>query len=135
MDRRNFLRTMIGGVATAAAIRTFPFRVYSFPKEVKGNWKGLILDPYPGKLQTPELRIPVIHERGNGLTVYSYVSYVLNKDGTWSLRDADERGLEVTRMYRARQFWRKGKANDILRISYPVAVAYPTSVGLALDPE
>ena len=26
---------MVGGVATAAAVRTFPFRVFSFPKEVK----------------------------------------------------------------------------------------------------
>lgn len=31
MDRRNFLRTMIGGVAAGAAVRTWPFRVYSFP--------------------------------------------------------------------------------------------------------
>src|SRR5712671_3555595 len=31
MDRRNFLRTLVGGVAVAAAVRTFPFRVYSFP--------------------------------------------------------------------------------------------------------
>ena len=31
MDRRNFLRKMIGGVAVAAAVRTWPFRVYSFP--------------------------------------------------------------------------------------------------------
>lgn len=35
MNRRNFLRSLIvGGVATAAA-RTFPFRVFNFPKEVK----------------------------------------------------------------------------------------------------
>lgn len=25
---------MVGGVATAAAVRTFPFRVFSFPKEI-----------------------------------------------------------------------------------------------------
>jgi len=31
MDRRNFLRTLIGGVAAGAAVRTWPFRVYSFP--------------------------------------------------------------------------------------------------------
>lgn len=34
MDRRNFLRTLVGGVAGAAAVRTWPFRVYSFPSEV-----------------------------------------------------------------------------------------------------
>lgn len=31
MNRRSFFKSMIGGVATAAAVRTFPFRVFSFP--------------------------------------------------------------------------------------------------------
>lgn len=31
MNRRNFLRSLVGGVATAAAVRSWPFRVYSFP--------------------------------------------------------------------------------------------------------
>jgi hypothetical protein len=35
MDRRGFLKNLIGGVAAAAAVRTFPFRVFSFPKEIK----------------------------------------------------------------------------------------------------
>lgn len=35
MERRAFLRTMIGGVAAAAAVRTFPFRVFSFPSEIR----------------------------------------------------------------------------------------------------
>ena len=35
MNRRSFFRTMIGGVAAAAAVRTWPFRVYSFPSQVK----------------------------------------------------------------------------------------------------
>ena len=35
MNRRGFLGMMIGGIATAAAVRTFPFRVFSFPKEIK----------------------------------------------------------------------------------------------------
>lgn len=34
MNRRNFLRMMIGGVAAAAAERAFPFRVYSFPSDI-----------------------------------------------------------------------------------------------------
>jgi hypothetical protein len=34
MNRRNFLGTLIGGVAAAAAVRTWPFRVYSFPTEL-----------------------------------------------------------------------------------------------------
>ena len=35
MNRRNFLGFLVGGLATAAAVRTFPFRVFSFPKEIK----------------------------------------------------------------------------------------------------
>lgn len=35
MNRRNFFRQMIGGVAAAAAVRTWPFRVYSFPSELR----------------------------------------------------------------------------------------------------
>ena len=34
MNRRNFLGALVGGVATAAAVRTWPFRVYSFPKGI-----------------------------------------------------------------------------------------------------
>lgn len=34
MDRRGFLRSLIGGVAAGAAVRTFPFRVFSFPTEI-----------------------------------------------------------------------------------------------------
>lgn len=34
MNRRGFLGSLIGGVAAAAAVRTFPFRVFSFPAEV-----------------------------------------------------------------------------------------------------
>lgn len=34
MNRRGFLGMMVGGVAATAAVRTWPFRVYSFPAEV-----------------------------------------------------------------------------------------------------
>ena len=34
MDRRNFLRSLVGGVAVTAAARTFPFRVFSFPLQI-----------------------------------------------------------------------------------------------------
>ena len=34
MNRRGFLGMIIGGLATAAAVRTFPFRVFSFPTEI-----------------------------------------------------------------------------------------------------
>jgi hypothetical protein len=34
MDRRKFLTSLVGGVVAGAAVRTFPFRVFSFPKEI-----------------------------------------------------------------------------------------------------
>jgi hypothetical protein len=46
MNRRNFLSTLIGGVAATAAVRTFPFRVFSFPKEI-------VRSAYPGRLCVP----------------------------------------------------------------------------------
>lgn len=33
VSRRNFLRSLVGGVAGAAAVLTFPFRVFSFPSK------------------------------------------------------------------------------------------------------
>ncbi len=32
--RRDFLRFAVQGIVTAAAVRTFPFRVFSFPSEI-----------------------------------------------------------------------------------------------------
>lgn len=34
MDRRGFFKLTIGGVAATAAVRTWPFRVYSFPTNI-----------------------------------------------------------------------------------------------------
>ncbi len=34
LDRRKFLGLLVGGVAAGAAVRSFPFRVYSFPTEL-----------------------------------------------------------------------------------------------------
>lgn len=34
MDRRQFLKLTVGGIALAAATPAWPFRVYSFPKSV-----------------------------------------------------------------------------------------------------
>lgn len=38
MNRRGFLRTLAGGAAAAVAVRTFPFRVYSFPSIEPIRW-------------------------------------------------------------------------------------------------
>lgn len=48
MDRRSFLRMTVGGLAAGAAVRTWPFRVYSFPQKVYGGpaeWWGYGLTP------------------------------------------------------------------------------------------
>lgn len=34
MNRRNFLQMMVGGVVATAAVRSFPFRVFSFPTKI-----------------------------------------------------------------------------------------------------
>jgi hypothetical protein len=35
INRRGFIGTMVGGVAASAAVRTWPFRVYSFPTDIQ----------------------------------------------------------------------------------------------------
>jgi hypothetical protein len=35
LSRRGFIGTMIGGVAASAAVRAWPFRVFSFPESIK----------------------------------------------------------------------------------------------------
>ena len=35
IGRRGFLQSLVGGIAAAAAVRTFPFRVFSFPTDVQ----------------------------------------------------------------------------------------------------
>ncbi len=34
MNRRKFLNSLVGGIAASTAVRTFPFRVFSFPSEI-----------------------------------------------------------------------------------------------------
>jgi hypothetical protein len=34
VSRRGFIGMMVGGIAAQAAVRTFPFRVFSFPTEI-----------------------------------------------------------------------------------------------------
>jgi hypothetical protein len=39
MDRRGFIGMLAGGVAVGAAVRTWPFRVYSFPTDIQiAHW-------------------------------------------------------------------------------------------------
>src|SRR5437879_4577179 len=46
MNRRIFLSTLIGGVAASAAVRAFPFRVYSFPAEIVAPGPPLIASTF-----------------------------------------------------------------------------------------
>jgi hypothetical protein len=57
MDRRNFLSTLVGGVATAAAVRTFPFRVFSFPKEV--SYTGRLVSGCHDPVEVTIWRAPI----------------------------------------------------------------------------
>ncbi len=46
LSRRNFLGLTIGGVAAAAAVRSFPFRVFSFPSEIKICGEDFLVNPW-----------------------------------------------------------------------------------------
>jgi hypothetical protein len=45
MNRRAFLGVMIGGIAAGAAVRTWPFRVFSFPTEIQIAEPDFIVQP------------------------------------------------------------------------------------------
>jgi hypothetical protein len=45
MNRKDFLGMIVGGVATMAAVRAWPFRVYSFPSKPL-LMKGDVIMPY-----------------------------------------------------------------------------------------
>ena len=58
MNRRNFLRSMLGvAAATALPSEVFPFRKIFLPENPKPidpyTWAGLARSPYPGRLSTP----------------------------------------------------------------------------------
>jgi hypothetical protein len=41
IQRRDFIRQLIGGIAVTAAVRTWPFRVYSFPSKPEFTGRGM----------------------------------------------------------------------------------------------
>lgn len=43
-SRRNFLRVLVGGIAAEAAVRTWPFRVFSFPSDIVIPQRGLSMN-------------------------------------------------------------------------------------------
>jgi hypothetical protein len=54
MNRRNFFGLMVGGLAASAAVRTWPFRVFSFPSEIRiGQTYDDLYDLWHGRVRPP----------------------------------------------------------------------------------
>jgi hypothetical protein len=122
VNRRSFLRSIVGGVAAAAAVRTFPFRVYSFPTEPirVPSLYGLAYwqDANPGYLglNRPTVLVRTAHsisqETSDGYLLgrgcVSEYKKVLPDDDLWQLyragwRDPRVFGLELEQVRDARQ--------------------------------
>lgn len=77
MNRRSFLRTMVGGLAAGAAVRTWPFRIYSFPIGIAEHTTGFYPALCPTALE-PDLwaasLTPLdINSADFGILIESYV--------------------------------------------------------------
>lgn len=68
MNRRGFLRSLVGGVAATVAVRTFPFRVYSFPTEITYP----VLDIFSARLLSEDV---LIHELITQDEIYRYFKH------------------------------------------------------------
>jgi hypothetical protein len=87
MDRRKFLGMMVGGVAAAAAVRTFPFRVFSFPKEITAEFYSVggqnffpVYSRSNGGL--PDRYISFVPWREFDVNVQSFTGRMLHRDGS-----------------------------------------------------
>ena len=86
MDRRSFFGMMVGGVALAAA-RSYPFRVFSFPKELgrPSNTRFLVPPHTLGEDFLQHLGL-MEYQRAllfrNGLRLQQGFDYTLSGDGT-----------------------------------------------------
>lgn len=58
ISRRNFFRLSIGGVAAAAAVRAWPYRVYSFPREIVVPTRQPVWDEQFLRLWIEAMKIP-----------------------------------------------------------------------------
>lgn len=66
---------MVGGIAVAVAERTFPFRVFSFPKEVVSpDFIGLQLEAFANRIPALMDSDSLLLHRMSGLHYYDVVS-------------------------------------------------------------
>ncbi len=74
MDRRNFLKTLVGGVAATAAVRSFPFRVFSFPTEIVAPPMLTRIDVLQGwAALKPECAVRVHYSADNVLPMWNAI--------------------------------------------------------------
>jgi hypothetical protein len=93
MDRRGFLATLIGGIAATAAVRTWPFRVYSFPTDI------VRVDPY----KLPESMLDQL----NAMTIKylnpSIADHIFSPSPMWKHFAQSGEGIGVIDPYRLRR--------------------------------
>ena len=78
---------MVGGVAATAAVRTFPFRVFSFPSEIK------VVHRFP-KMLAPGLLNPIYYNRE--------ALDVLKKNFAFSTWEEIEQSEKLVKLYTGR---------------------------------
>ena len=106
MNRRAFLGSLIGGVAATAAVRTWPFRVFSFPSELAAPSSGVEILAANRILTIAEITHENLRILENSISFTKYVA-----------RDADD------------IFGRVGaKIGHVLNIRKPVRLQTPLEV-------
>jgi hypothetical protein len=86
MDRRSFLKSLIGGVAAAAAVRTFPFRIYSFPSMPETGLRARFIARHETRLVGERLRLyGGARGRGKRIWVYRTMEEVIRDFGPSNL--------------------------------------------------
>ena len=85
LSRRGFLG-LIGGVAAGAAVRSWPFRVFSFPTEVSKPWARVVephvygLSPVESAALTIEQVERNLKEMWDNYTMHPDYIFVLRED-------------------------------------------------------
>jgi hypothetical protein len=83
MNRRHFFNSLIGGIAATAAVRTWPFRVYSFPSDL--TWAGTDITVYSQKeLDDVVSKYEATQEPEWAALIRSLPDSELARDPTWN---------------------------------------------------